>query len=105
MSLDAEFDKLYQEMERGHIKPLWTEEAKILPRTPQPKAVPWLWKWSQLHRLASRAGDLVTIERGGDRRALGLMNPGLGGLALRHAYAVGRDSVAERARGGARASP
>jgi len=79
MSLDAEFDKLYQEMERGHIKPLWTEEIKILPRTPQPKAVPWLWKWSQLHRLAARAGDLVTIERGGDRRALGLINPGLGG--------------------------
>ncbi len=79
MSLDAEFDKLYKEMECSHIKPLWTEEIKILPRTPQPKAIPWLWKWSQLHRLASRAGDLVTIERGGDRRALGLINPGLGG--------------------------
>ena len=79
MSLDAEFDKMYQEMERSHIKPLWTEEIKILPRTPQPKAVPWLWKWSQLHRLASRAGDLVTLERGGDRRAIGLINPGLGG--------------------------
>jgi gentisate 1,2-dioxygenase len=79
MPLDAEFAELYQEMERSHIEPLWRAEAKILPRTPQPHAVPWLWKWSQLRRLASRAGDLVTIERGGDRRALGLSNPGLGG--------------------------
>ena len=36
MSVDAEFDKLYQEMARD-LKPLWTEEAKILPRTPQPE--------------------------------------------------------------------
>ena len=53
--------------------------------------------------LASRAGDLVTIERGGDRRALGLSNPGLEGTALRHAHSVGRDAVAERARSGTRA--
>jgi len=79
MSIEREFEEMYQEMERSHIKPLWTAEAKILPRIPQPRAVPWLWKWPQLHGLAKRAGDLVTIERGGDRRALGLANPGLEG--------------------------
>ena len=66
-------------MERRHLAPLWTAESEILPRKPEPSAIPWLWKWSQLRRLAMRAGDLVTIERGGDRRALGLANPGLGG--------------------------
>jgi gentisate 1,2-dioxygenase len=79
MSNRAELDKLYEEMERGHVKPLWTAEARILPTTPHPRAVPWLWKWSQVHALASRAGDLVTVEQGGDRRALSLANPGLGG--------------------------
>src|SRR5258708_8023634 len=78
-AVKMEFDKLYQEMERTHIKPLWTDEARILPRSPAPQAVPWLWKWSQIYRLASRAGDLVTIERGGDRRALGLSHPGING--------------------------
>jgi gentisate 1,2-dioxygenase len=79
MSPGADFDKLYEDMERSHVKPLWTAEAKILPARPQPRAVPWLWKWSQVHSLASRAGNLVTIEHGGDRRALSLANPGLGG--------------------------
>jgi len=78
-SVEAEFSRMYQEMERSHIKPLWADEARILPRSPEPRAVPWLWKWSQIYRLASRAGELVTIERGGDRRALGLSNPGLNG--------------------------
>src|SRR5665213_67295 len=76
---ETEFNRMYQEMERTHIKPLWTDEARILPRSPAPRAVPWLWKWSQIYGLASRAGGLVTIERGGDRRALGLSNPGLNG--------------------------
>ena len=79
MSLDAEFEKLYLEMDQNHIKPLWRAESSILPRSPHPQAVPWLWKWSRLHELASRSGELVTIDRGGDRRALGLSNPGLGG--------------------------
>ena len=33
-SEELEFKRMYQEMERSHIKPLWTDEAKILPRTP-----------------------------------------------------------------------
>ena len=79
ISEELEFREMYSEMANSHIKPLWTDEARILPRSPEPRAVPWLWKWSQIYRLASRAGELVTIERGGDRRALGLSNPGLDG--------------------------
>ena len=44
---EMEFNRMYQEMVRAHIKPLWTDEARILPRSPAPLAVPWLWKWSQ----------------------------------------------------------
>jgi len=78
--LEAEFEKLYREMESQHVRPLWTAERSILPIEPRSKAVPWLWKWSRLYDFARRSGDLVTIERGGDRRAMGLSNPGLGGL-------------------------
>ena len=40
-----------------------------------------MWKWSTLFPLAQRAGDLVPVGRGGERRAIGLANPGLGGRA------------------------
>jgi gentisate 1,2-dioxygenase len=79
MPAKTDLDRLYREMEQTNILPLWRSEGEIMPREPQPQAIPWLWKWSQLHRLASRAGDLVPMDRGGDRRALSLMNPGLKG--------------------------
>jgi gentisate 1,2-dioxygenase len=41
--------------------------------------VPWLWRWKTLRELAERAGELITIDRGGDRRVLSLANPGLEG--------------------------
>ena len=78
--LEAEFENLYREMERNHLKPLWTAERSIVPVQPHSKAVAWLWKGSRLLDFARRAGELVTLERGGDRRAMGLSNPGLGGL-------------------------
>ena len=46
---------------------------------PAPRAVPFVWKWSTLYPLAQRAGDLVPVGRGGERRAIALANPGLGG--------------------------
>jgi gentisate 1,2-dioxygenase len=77
---EIELDKLYEEMDRNYLKPLWRAEGTVLPQEPMPKTVAWLWKWSHLYELARKSGDLVTLERGGDRRALGLANPGLGGL-------------------------
>jgi gentisate 1,2-dioxygenase len=79
MPLDGEFAKLYQEMDRSYVKPLWTSESAILAAQPHSRAVPWLWKWRQIYGLAKRSGELVRIERGGDRRAMALSNPGLGG--------------------------
>ncbi|MGI9523412.1 MAG: cupin domain-containing protein, partial [Hyphomicrobiaceae bacterium] len=40
-----------------------------------------VWKWSDLLPLAKKSGDLVPVGRGGERRAIGLANPGLGGAA------------------------
>ena len=76
---EPEFAKLYSDMEQCHVKPLWLAERSVNPAQPQPKTVPWLWKWSQLSNLVQRSCELVTLDRGGDRRAMGLANPGLGG--------------------------
>lgn len=76
-----ELHELYAGFEREHLKPLWTQLGNLMPMHPKPKAVPHVWKWANLYPLAKRAGDLVPVGRGGERRALGLANPGLEGNA------------------------
>ena len=73
---------LYKGFEDEHLIPLWTQIGDLMPVHPKPRAVPHVWKWSRLLPLAETSGELVPVGRGGERRAIGLANPGLGG----HAY-------------------
>ncbi len=73
--------KLYKDFEEEHIIPLWTQLGDLMPMHPRPKAVPHVWKWKTILPLAEASGDHVPVGRGGERRALGLANPGLGGNA------------------------
>ena len=50
-----------------------------MPAHPRSRAVPHLWKWENLVRLAEQAGEIVPVGRGGERRAIALANPSLGG--------------------------
>lgn len=77
-----ELRQLYADFEAEHLKPLWTQMDDLMPTMPDPKAVPHVWKWSRLFPLAERSGELVPVGRGGERRAIGLANPGLGGRAF-----------------------
>ena len=79
-SEQSRLDQFYADLETDDLKPLWPIAMQLMPLEPKPRAVPWLWRWKTLRELAERAGELVTIERGGDRRVLSLANPGLGGL-------------------------
>jgi gentisate 1,2-dioxygenase len=74
-----ELEEFYAELGRQHLAALWTVTADLLPREPKTRVLPWLWRWKELSALALRAGELVPIERGGERRVLALVNPGLGG--------------------------
>jgi len=76
----SDIEALRSDMEAGHLTPLWELEGEIMGLTPRPKTQAWLWRWDDLYSIASRAGDLVPVERGGDRRAIALTNPGLGGM-------------------------
>lgn len=70
---------LYKGFEQEMLIPLWYEIGDLMPGNPQSKAAPWLWKWSDLLPLAEQAGEIVTVGRGGERRAIALANPTLGG--------------------------
>jgi gentisate 1,2-dioxygenase len=75
----AALDALYRGFERELLVPLWTEIGELMPLHPRSKATPHRWQWSRLLALAEEAGQLVPVGRGGERRAIALANPSLGG--------------------------
>ncbi len=76
-----ELEQLYRDFEAESLAPLWTQRDDLMPMTPAPRAVPHVWRWKALFDIAERSGELVPVGRGGERRAIGLMNPGLPGTA------------------------
>jgi gentisate 1,2-dioxygenase len=76
---DADLQRLYDDFASANLIPLWTEIGDLMPEYPEPAARPCRWAWSDLLPLAERAGLLVPVGRGGERRAIALANPGLAG--------------------------
>ncbi|MFE5603171.1 cupin domain-containing protein [Streptomyces coelicoflavus] len=72
-------EELYRGFEQELLVPLWTEIGDLMPAHPRSRAVPHVWRWQTLRALAVQAGDLVPVGRGGERRAIALANPSLGG--------------------------
>jgi len=72
-------EQLYRGFERELLVPLWTEIGDLMPLHPRSKAAPHLWRWERLVELAGEAGRIVPVGRGGERRAIALANPSLGG--------------------------
>ncbi|WP_280436144.1 cupin domain-containing protein [Nocardia carnea] len=72
-------EELYRGFEQELLVPLWTEIGDLMPAHPRSRAVPHLWRWENLLRLTAKAGDIVPVGRGGERRAIALANPALGG--------------------------
>jgi gentisate 1,2-dioxygenase len=71
-------DDLYADMAAASLQPLWLQHG-LLTKTPG-RLTPYLWRWKSLRDLAERSGELIGIDRGGDRRVLALAHPDLGGL-------------------------
>lgn len=80
MSLIEETPELlefHKQVDKDNLIPLWVAIPKTVMPQPQTDAIPFLWKWETLYKRISRAGELVTPDRGGERRVLMLENPGL----------------------------
>jgi gentisate 1,2-dioxygenase len=75
----TELIQLYRAFEQELLVPLWTEIGDLMPPHPRSRALGHVWRWPNLLRLAEQAGSLVPVGRGGERRAIALANPGLGG--------------------------
>lgn len=78
MPKQQEVDEFYALVAEADLQPLWVQKG-IMPGEPPLAAVPFAWKWKTLKELAERSGELIPIDRGGDRRVLSLCNPGLAG--------------------------
>lgn len=74
---DHDLDALYEDVAAADLQPLWTQRD-LLPGAPN-RLTPHIWRWKTLRALAERSGDLVGIDRGGDRRVLSLAHPDLDG--------------------------
>ena len=72
-------EELYRGFEKELLVPLWTAIGDLMPAHPHSRAVPHLWRWENLLRLAEQAGHIVPVGRGGERRAIALANPALEG--------------------------
>jgi gentisate 1,2-dioxygenase len=55
-----------------HLAPLWTEMSKMVPSRPNPKAVPVLWKYTEMRPSLMEAGEIVDAEEA-ERRVLMLV--------------------------------
>jgi gentisate 1,2-dioxygenase len=75
----ADLEDLYRGFEKELLVPLWTRIGDLMPQQPTSKAQPHRWEWKHLLELAARSGELVPVGRGGERRAIALANPSLGG--------------------------
>ncbi|MGH3390719.1 MAG: cupin domain-containing protein [Actinomadura sp.] len=75
----AALERLYADFAAENLLPLWTQLGDLMPMQPKPSAKAHVWKWKALYPLAQQAGELVPVGRGGERRAIALANPGLGG--------------------------
>jgi gentisate 1,2-dioxygenase len=75
---EPELAVLYDDLAAAHLQPLWALSG-LLTVAPEVSAKPYRWRADDLAKLARRAGDLVPVDRGGDRRVLAMSNPGLAG--------------------------
>jgi gentisate 1,2-dioxygenase len=67
--------QLHDELLAHDMDALWTRFAAP-PSAPAPSAVPFLWPFSDVDRLMTRAGESVSMEDA-ERRVVMLVNPGL----------------------------
>src|SRR5712691_7727068 len=71
-TVEVGYDEFCGALAARDLQPLWKMAKQLMPEVPLPATQAWLWKWDDVLPLARRAEELITLERGGDRRLLAL---------------------------------
>ena len=79
-TVEVGYDEFCGALAARDLQPLWKMATRLMPMAPLPTTRPWIWRCADTFPLAKRAGELITLDRGGDRRVLAFANPGLNGL-------------------------
>jgi len=70
-------EALHADLARANMAPTWKYVADFVAKEPRVGFRPWLWRWDDVLPLLMRAGDLITPERGAERRSMEHVNPDL----------------------------
>src|SRR5260221_10566865 len=81
-TVEVGYDEFCGALAARDLQPLWKIAKQLMPEVPLPATQACLWKWDDVLPLARRAGELITLERGSDRRLPALANPGGRGLPV-----------------------
>ncbi len=70
-------DRLHEDMEKARLIPTWKYVSEFVPVKPNVTYRPYLWRWDDVLQYLYRAGELITPERGAERRSMEHTNPDL----------------------------
>jgi gentisate 1,2-dioxygenase len=79
-SIRADRAAYYARIGKKNMAPLWESLHNLVPRTPQPRCIPAIWKYEEVRADVMESGTLISAEEA-VRRVLILENPGLPGQA------------------------
>jgi gentisate 1,2-dioxygenase len=74
---DDALETLHAAMAAAHLAPTWKYVSEFVPAAPRVTYRPYLWKWHDVLPHLRRAGELITPERGAERRSMEHVNPDL----------------------------
>ncbi|TQS31668.1 hypothetical protein Golomagni_08045, partial [Golovinomyces magnicellulatus] len=72
----AVMDEYLQSLPSMNLEPLWDKLGSMVPASPNPVSVPFIWKYNKVLPYLSKAGHLVPEEEA-ERRVLMLVNPAM----------------------------
>jgi gentisate 1,2-dioxygenase len=77
-NLKAVRDAYYKKIEKFNMAPLWEVLKNVVTKEPKSRCKPAIWKFEDVKRLMTEAGEVITTEEA-ERRVLILENPALHG--------------------------
>jgi gentisate 1,2-dioxygenase len=74
---DVIFTQYYEDLEKEHLGPLWTNLKHMVTKEPVHDVAPYLWKWETIRKHLMKSGELLPLGRDSERRVVYLQNPSL----------------------------